>query len=279
MTPTPHPLWDGHSHTQFCAHGSGDRAELMIEQAIALGFTRYSLTEHAPLPPGLLADAKLQLELALAPELVMPYLAWARGVKERYQGQIEVLVGLEVDYLHGHEDYTRQFLNEFGPLLDDALLSLHFLPGVTDYEMLDFSKDDLLRGLLPRYGSLGALHDAYWDALLASALADLGRYKPKRLGHPGLIYKFRKELDFGDLETHPPPAFARFLKICHEGGYSLDNNMGGTYKASCGQPYLPAGLCRAALAAQVPLVYGSDAHSTKAVEQAWKGYETHCQHD
>ena len=43
---------DGHTHTQLCAHGSGEKTEKMIEKAIRLGFTDYCITEHAPLPAG-----------------------------------------------------------------------------------------------------------------------------------------------------------------------------------------------------------------------------------
>lgn len=41
---------EGHSHTEFCPHGSGEDVELMIQKAIKLGFQEYSITEHAPLP-------------------------------------------------------------------------------------------------------------------------------------------------------------------------------------------------------------------------------------
>ena len=44
--------WDGHTHTEMCPHGSGDSTAAMVEKAIRLGFTDYSITEHAPLPTG-----------------------------------------------------------------------------------------------------------------------------------------------------------------------------------------------------------------------------------
>ena len=46
--------WDGHTHSQFCPHGSREKTSLMVEKAIRLGFEYYSITEHAPLPPELL---------------------------------------------------------------------------------------------------------------------------------------------------------------------------------------------------------------------------------
>ena len=41
---------DGHTHTEFCPHGSGEEVEKFIQKAIQFGFTEYSITEHNPLP-------------------------------------------------------------------------------------------------------------------------------------------------------------------------------------------------------------------------------------
>ena len=40
---------DGHTHTRYSHHGSDEPLEKYIERAIALGFTEYVVTEHAPL--------------------------------------------------------------------------------------------------------------------------------------------------------------------------------------------------------------------------------------
>ena len=42
------PKRDGHTHTEFCPHGSRESTELFIRRAIELGFETYSLTEHPP---------------------------------------------------------------------------------------------------------------------------------------------------------------------------------------------------------------------------------------
>lgn len=41
---------DGHTHTHYCPHGSGEETAKYIEQAIELGFDLYVFTEHQPLP-------------------------------------------------------------------------------------------------------------------------------------------------------------------------------------------------------------------------------------
>ena len=40
--------WDGHTHTNFCRHGSSSSMEEYVERAIELGFHRYSITETSP---------------------------------------------------------------------------------------------------------------------------------------------------------------------------------------------------------------------------------------
>ncbi|HAK1462054.1 TPA: histidinol-phosphatase, partial [Listeria monocytogenes] len=40
---------DGHTHTEFCPHGTHDDVEEMVLKAIELDFDEYSIVEHAPL--------------------------------------------------------------------------------------------------------------------------------------------------------------------------------------------------------------------------------------
>ncbi len=48
------------------------------------------------------------------------------GLKKKYKREIKIHVGFEVDYLPGFEDWTSDFLNEYGKQIDDSILSLHF---------------------------------------------------------------------------------------------------------------------------------------------------------
>ena len=49
-------LVDGHTHTELCPHGSGDRTALMIEKAIECRIEKICLTEHAPLPANFIQE-------------------------------------------------------------------------------------------------------------------------------------------------------------------------------------------------------------------------------
>src|SRR5512132_103575 len=113
---------DGHTHTELCPHGSREATDGFIQRAIQLGFETYSLTEHPPLPKSF-EDPTPEKSCGICWQELEPYLELAYKLKGRFASQIEIKVGLEVDYIPGFEEEIRQMLNAHGPDLDDALLS------------------------------------------------------------------------------------------------------------------------------------------------------------
>jgi len=203
------------------------------------------------------------------------YFRLGEELKADYGDRIEILIGLEIDYLHAHEDYTRDLLERYGPRLEDSILSMHFMPGSETYSMIDYSAEITERTLLEPYGSGENLAEAYWRQFTKMILADLGPYKPKRLGHPGIIYKFCRVLDFGNLAEPGISFFREMGSLLQNGGYSLDDNYAGANYPQCGRPYLPQALRDLAGELEIPLVYGSDAHGIEAVSKSHEAYEAH----
>ena len=271
-------MWDGHCHTELCRHGKQESTIQMIEQALDLGFTKLSLTEHAPLPLGVVSE-KLMPEFTLMADEMEEYLSFAQDMKNYFSPKIEILIGLEVDYLHAHEDYTIELLDQYGPRLDDSILSLHFMPGSQDYSMIDYSPEVMEDSLIEPYGGGENLIEAYWKFFTKMILSDLGPHKPKRLGHAGIIYKFAKLFEFGNLAEPGVSFFQDMAKLLQNGNYSLDDNYAGVIYKHCGRPYLPQGLRSLAEQLQIPLIYGSDAHGISAVQTSYQAYEDHRQHD
>ena len=179
MSATPTlPRRDGHTHSQFCPHGSREATEQFIERAIALGFETYSLTEHPPLPRDFI-DPTADHSCGMRPEDLEPYLLHAQELKKRYAERIDIRVGLEVDYIPGYESDIRTMLNDYGSQMDDALLSVHFLEGKGGWRCVDLSPEDFQDGLIDVYGSVEAVHRAYWTFVKQAVEADLGPYKPR----------------------------------------------------------------------------------------------------
>jgi len=80
--------WDGHTHTEFCPHGSQDRTVDRIEKAIKLGFTCYSITEHAPLPVECLSDPQLRKDCGMTLDKTKEYFLFIRELKRIYGAKI-----------------------------------------------------------------------------------------------------------------------------------------------------------------------------------------------
>ena len=79
---------------------------------------------------------------------VETYLKKMHRLKNKYENEIKINVGFEIDYLPGFEDWTIDFLNEYGKQIDDSILSLHFQKGNEGFRSIDYSPEDFDRGIV-----------------------------------------------------------------------------------------------------------------------------------
>ncbi|HZG54987.1 histidinol-phosphatase HisJ [Paenibacillus sp.] len=262
--------WDGHTHTQFCKHGSDRPLRAYAERAAELGFERYTATEHPPLPEGWVDDPVLTPELAMDRSELPLYLADATAVKRAFEGRLDVTVGLEMDYLHGRESFTEELLSEASAAaeLEDVIISVHYLPGRGGMRCVDYKPEDFRDNLLSYYGSMEKVADAYYDHVeLAIRSAASWRWR-RRLGHVNLIEKFRSALPPID-EAQIRERLQRLLPLLVESGVGIDANAAGLRKATCGKPYTPEWFLAACAAQGVEIVFGSDAHRPEEVGAGW----------
>ncbi|KIL43864.1 histidinol-phosphatase HisJ [Jeotgalibacillus soli] len=253
---------DGHIHTPYCPHGSKDTFEQYIEKAIALGYEEITFTEHAPLPEGFIdptPDQDSGMELGHLEQ----YLYDLQKVKKIYENELVIKIGLEVDFIEGYENETAKFLNQYGPALDDAILSVHFLLHKGEYECIDFSHEVFSR-MAARYGTVDHVHSHYYQTVLKSITSDLGKEKPERIGHITLARKFQKRYPW--TLSHEEEIDA-ILRAINERGYELDYNGAGSVKPDCGEVYPPEDIAKKAQFLGIPLIYGSDAHQAKDLAQ------------
>lgn len=267
--------WDGHTHTQFCYHGSNAPLEEYVESAIALGFQRYTVTEHPPLPQGWVKDKALFDELGMPEAELQQYFDYVLAVKKRYAKQIEITVGLELDYLHGSVEYTNRLVEQWGHLLEDVIYSVHYLPGEDGNYCVDFTADDFKANLLSFYGSMDVLVDLYFDHV-ELAIQEAGKLPVRsRIGHINLIRKFQKQLPAMN-EQQFNQRLEALLPLLKEYGVGVDVNVAGFRVASCEQEYVPQWFIKRCLELEIPVVYGSDAHKPEQVGLFWDWFEEGC---
>lgn len=258
---------DAHIHSPYCPHGTQDALKAYVEKAIISGFTDISFTEHAPLPPSF-EDTTPDKDSGMDLSTLAAYLDAVEGVKESYKKDITIRTGLEVDYIEGYEEETRAFLDEVGPRLDDSILSVHFLKLGAQYFCIDFSKEVFMEAARIA-GSTKNLYDRYYDAVEASVSADLGPYKPKRIGHPTLIHKF--QLHHGEkVDDHG--RIQKLFRNIAQNGYEIDLNGAGFSKPGCRESYPPEAYLPFAKSLGIPLVFGSDAHNVQGLHKHYEKF-------
>lgn len=232
-------LADYHMHTPLCKHADGPM-EAYVQRGIELGLRQIGFSEHNPLPGGLAANVRMEeAELDYYVQRVIE-------LQYRYRGRIEVLLGLEMDYLEGLESYCQQQIARHP--WDYIIGSIHYL----DPECRTSS--------WPRNyaGNISELYERYFQLvrkLARSGLCDIIAHfdLPKRTGHglPGpLADSVRCTLDE-----------IKKADLC------LEINMSGLRHAELAQPepYPSHAIIEQALAMGIPLMVSSDAHAPQQV--------------
>lgn len=253
-------LKDGHMHSHYCPHGTKDSFQMYIERALDVGLDEITFTEHMPLP-GIFMDEKLLKECSPNEEEILLYLKEATKIKEEYKDKIKINVGLEVDYVEGYEEKIKKMLDNYGEYLDEGILSVHFLRLDDVYHCLDMSVDEF--GIIAKIlGGVEKVYDKYFETLIKSINADLGSYKPKRIGHPTLVRIFNEKYP---MDYKNEALIDKVIKNIKENGYEIDFNTAGLRKQYCKETYPSGVFLDKAIKNNIKMVKGSDAHSAKDV--------------
>ena len=215
------------------------RIEGLHPRAIELGLREIGFSDHNPLPRGLAANVRMRED-----ELDY-YVSRVLDLQFQYRGKIDVLLGLEMDYLEGLEAYLETQLTKYP--WDYVIGSIHYLD------------PECRVGSWPRAfdGATADLYARYFDLmrkLARSGLCDIIAHfdVPKRAGH-------RTEQANDDL-----PAILEEIKradVCVE-----INTAGYRHpELPAPEPYPGLAIVEQLLALGVPLTVNSDAHAPDQV--------------
>jgi histidinol-phosphatase (PHP family) len=171
--------------TCFHTHSNYSDGKVSIDQiiqaAIEHGFKRVALTDHGPVP--------FPSAWNMPYDKLTAYLADIDKTKEKYQGEITLLKGLEADYLPGLTQIT--YLRQFG--LDLVVGSVHYVgnfPDGTPFN-IDKSSDTFTRGLKEIYDNdIQKFAQDYYNLVCKMLTED----KPDIVAHLTLLEKYNKRL-------------------------------------------------------------------------------------
>ncbi|MDR1439791.1 MAG: histidinol-phosphatase [Clostridiales bacterium] len=233
-----------HTHTKFC--DGKNTPEEMVEAAIGLGFRSLGFSGHGytDCDPGFCGTPL---------ENMPAYRAAVRGLQARYEGVIDIYLGLENDaaYMHPASDY------------DYTIGSVHYIDCGGEYHSADASPQKFTQSLTEAFGGDGLkMAKAYFRTVCAFAQgrpADI-------MGHIDLVRRFNGGNRYFDESS---PAYrsmaAEALEAVVRSGMFLEVNTSLIAKGASDEPYPSIFMLRRAKELGARIVVNSDAHAASAI--------------
>jgi len=168
-----------HSHCTFCDGRS--HPEIFIRFAITNRFRAYGFSSHSPIP----FETFWNMSKVDLPE----YLTEINRLKNKYAGQIEIYLGLEIDYLGESYHAAIPYFQDLQ--LDYSISSIHFLPiapGLLEKNMvcIDGSYREFEIGLNEHFGgNIRHITEVFFDASMQ--MVETGGFDI--VGHIDKIYQ------------------------------------------------------------------------------------------
>ncbi|NOQ30836.1 MAG: histidinol-phosphatase HisJ family protein [Helicobacteraceae bacterium] len=224
---------DLHNHTNRCNHATGTSREY-IEKAIEKKIDIYGFSDHAPMK----YDEKYRMSF----DQMRSYEDEILGLKNEYKNSIDIKLAYEVDFLPGYMD--DRVLNA---KVDYLIGSVHFL------DSWGFDNPEFIGEYKNR--DIDEVWQKYFDQI--ELLADSGKFDI--VGHIDLIkvFKFLPNKSIIDIASSAFESIKR-------SGMSIEIN-GAGYRKPVKEAYPSEELLNLAYEMQIPITFGSDAHSVEQV--------------
>ena len=237
-----------HTHTNL-SDGSHP-AEEYVQSALAAGFTSIGFTDHSPLP--------FENTFALREEKVQEYCDLILNLKKKYESRIDVLLGMEVDYIP-ETGHSPAWYREHFPL-DYMIGSVHLVKNPETGERwfidgpLRQSYDDGLQKVFQGDIRLGVT--TYYRQIIG--LVKL--FKPDIVGHLDKIRMHNQGRYFREEEPWYVALTEELLAVVAEAGCVVEVNTRGIYKNRSDTTFPGPDILRKACALGIPVTIATDAH-------------------
>lgn len=231
---------DLHNHTTLCNHATGSIEEY-IKKAIELGIDYYGFSEHAPMK-------NFEDGYRLVIEKKEFYESSILEMKKKYQNQIDILLGYEVDFIEG--DYILEEITR--SKVDYLIGSVHYL-GKWGFDNPEFISEYKNRDI-----------DRIWEEYFYAIKLMAKSSKFDIVGHLDLIkvFKFLPKKNIKNLALDS-------LKEIKKSNMVIEVNAAG-FRKPIKEQYPSVELLELAHELNIPITFSSDAHS---VEQIGFKYE------
>ncbi len=243
-----------HTHSEYC-DGRGPLRDY-INSALNKGLARLGFSGHAPLP--------FETGWAMKPEKLGGYLEEVNILAREYAGSIEILRGLEIDYIPDIKFPDGAWIESLG--LDYFIGSVHFLGFLSDGTRftVDGDKAELKRGIEEAFGgSVRAAVEHYYSLVSAMAL----ELRPSFIGHFDIIMKNNFDgFFFSEDEKWYRDCVTGALEAVSQSERPLEVNTGGRIRNPRCPIYPSPWIMKRAAEMKIPIILNADAHSPENID-------------
>ncbi len=234
-----------HSHSHYCDGVESPRAQ--VEAALRQHVGVFGFSSHCPVD--------FENAWSMKAEKLADYLAETSALKTEFSNQIELYVGLEVDYLPGSCGSST-----YAAALDYTIGSVHYLDQneLGDPWEIDGSTEKFMRGLVEVHGGdIRKVIRLYYDRIREMISQD----PPDILGHLDkiIIHNLRNSL-FDESDDWYQKEIDQTLALLAETDCILEVNTRGLYKKNL-STYPSMSIMQKVLARNIPVMINSDSHA------------------
>ena len=227
-------------------------AEEYVKIAIEKSFRSIGFSEHGP--------TKFKKHWELPVEQIDEYFAEINRLKQKYKDQIEIYIGMELDYFTGIKK------NSFSKYdLDYVIGSIHYFPDDKGNIFgIDCRPEDFHKTIHDYFkGDVKAFVKEFCDRIIAM----VDKFKPDIIGHFDLIkINNHNEKYFSERDPWYREEIIRVFNFIADKGTMLDVNTGGITRGFMTVPYPSPWALKEAVKFNIPVVLNSDAHRPEHID-------------
>lgn len=242
-----------HGHCHYC--DGKESPEQYVQAALAQQMPAYGFSSHAPLP--------FDIAWPMQEEASRKYVAEINELKVKYAGQIEIYVGMEVDFIPGVAGPGHQRIRSAG--LDYTVGSVHFVDFFPDGHPweIDGAHQVFLDGLQQIFHGNPEQAVRRYYALIRQMLQE---DPPDILGHLDKI-KIQSEEGclFDEQDSWYQEEIAHTLDVIAATDVIVEVNTRGLYKKKSLEPYPGYRILERMKKMNIPVMLNADAHHPREI--------------
>jgi len=241
-------LTNYHSHSSFC-DGTGE-PEDYAKEAIRLGFAAFGFSAHAPIP--------FYTKWTMPAERLDSYIRTVRSLRDTYRRELEVYLGLEIDFIPGMIGPRNPRFENIG--LDYRIGSVHFIHNEerNEFMTVDANENEFHRILnLFFHDDIKAfVHDYYSRVRMM-----IREQTPDIIGHLDIVKKMNKQNRyFDESSSWYKGEISATLDIIAGTSAIMEVNTGGIARGAIESVYPSPWILKEAAERGIEVILNSDAH-------------------